>query len=140
MTPRPTHPPPYRPLAPHRPINTVDVTITDTTITTLVTKTQTYIIPQDWWLLTCVHATKYDPEFCYQYTSIDEEGALFCLEGHREAAIIPFHLCYWIAIEYFLTKVETGPVPQEIISTTQKEITHWTTFRRNWSHATTSGP
>ena len=136
----PTHPPPYRPIAPHRPINTVDTTLTDTTTTTIATHTQTYEIPQDWWRLTCIHATKYDPEFCDHYIKIDEEGALLCLAGYREAATIPFHLSYWTAIEYFLTKVASSPVPDSIILTTQREIIHWATFRRNWTRAITSGP
>ena len=136
----PIHPPPYTPTAPNQPIHTIETQQADTTATTLVTNTHKYTLPPDWWTITCAHASKYDLEFCYYYSKTDEEGAILCLEGHRDAATIPFHQCYWLAIEYFLTKVAKHPIPPNIITTTQQETIYWTTRWRNWNLAITQGP
>ena len=135
-----THPPPYSPTAPARPAYEIQITTNHTTRQVIVTQTVAYPLPTDWWKLTCDHATRYDPEFCRLYTTLDEDGALLCLNGYNDAATAPFHQCYWVAIDYFLTKIANNKVPKEITAAVLTEVTYWSSLWRKWNSTISNCP
>ena len=141
-------PPPQAPRAPGRPIwaePNADLNYTEYIITTENTK---FNLPHDWWRRLITHERQREREldcilehdFTNAYEHFSGEGTILCLEGHPNAAEMPFNYMYWLAIDRYLSRVEPRPVPAQITNTIQKEMDHWQSMYNKFNAAAEHGP
>ena len=65
-----------------------------------------------------------------------DTSVILCIEGHKDTAQMPFQHNYWLAVEYYLSQIETDPVPDQILQAVRQEMAHWKEMWTKYNAAT----